>query len=176
MPIELGSQAPDFNLDGVDGATHSLASVSGDKATLIIFACNHCPYVHAYEPRLFEIIRQYGPQGLGAAMINSNNEATHPADSFENMVERAKEQGHPCPYLRDGSQDVARAYEATRTPEVFLFDGGGRLVYQGGIDDSPYEPEKVTQAGLEDAVKAVLAGKEPAVASMPPQGCTIKWK
>jgi len=176
MPLDIGSRAPAFTLPGTDGADHSYDGVAGERMTLIVFSCNHCPYVHAYEPRLIGLIREFAPRGLGAALICSNNAVTHPQDGFDNMKARAREQGYPCPYLRDETQEVAKAYAANRTPEVFLFDAEGVLRYQGGIDDKPYEPESVTQTGLRDAIEALLAGRPVPVQKTPPQGCTIKWK
>ena len=176
MSLSLGAHAPDFTLPATDGHPYHLADLAGPKATLIVFACNHCPYVVGYEPRLFALMREGAPRGLGAAMINSNNALTHPADSFDAMRARVAEAGHPCPYLHDESQAIAKAYGATRTPEVFLFDASLRLVYQGGIDDSPEDAAAARVHGLRDAIEAVLAGKSVALASMPPRGCTIKWK
>lgn len=176
MAIAPGTKAPDFSLPATDGRTYSFADVAGSKATLIVFACNHCPYVHAYEPRLFDLIRRHRGAGLGAAFINSNNAVTHPADSFDNMKVRAREVGHPCPYLRDESQDVAKAYAAHNTPEVFLFDAQGVLRYTGGIDDSPYEPDKATLHPLREAIEAVLAGSTENLPATKALGCTIKWK
>lgn len=176
MPIEIGSPAPDFILPATDGRLRALADIAGTKATLIVFACNHCPYVVAYEERLFALVREFGPQGLGAAFINANNAATHPADSFDAMVERVREKGHPCPYLHDEPQSTAKAYQAARTPEVFLFDADRKLAYHGGIDDNVEDPAAAKHHALRDAIEAVLGGRAPAVASTPAKGCTIKWK
>ena len=174
--MNSGDLAPDFSLKGVDGETYSLNSFKDANAVVIFFSCNHCPYVKAYEPRLIDLQADYRKQGVQFAAINSNDAATYPEDSFENMVKRAKERGFNFPYLQDESQDVARAYGASHTPHLFLFDQKRRLAYTGKIDDNWEKPQSVTQRFLRDALDDLLAGKKPRLAETHAIGCTIKWK
>lgn len=171
-------QAPHFSLPGVDGKTHTLDSVKGAKATVIVFSCNHCPYVKLNEDRLIAVFNDYRDKGVGMAAINSNDAVKYPEDSFDEMKTRAREKGFPFPYLHDASQDVARAYGATHTPHLFVFDAGLRLAYTGAIDDdSSYKVRKpVEKPYLRDALDALIAGKAPPIAETHAIGCTIKWK
>src|SRR4051794_10291275 len=116
--MELGSQAPDFKLKGVDGTAHALADYKDKPVLVVVFSCNHCPYVVAYEERMSAIAREYAAKGVQWVAINANDDKGYPEDSFENMVARAKEKGFPYPYLRDDTQAVARAYAATHTPHL----------------------------------------------------------
>jgi peroxiredoxin len=176
MMLELGSPAPDFSLPATDGKTYSLDSFKDAKALCVIFSCNHCPYVKAYEGRYVQLQADLGPKGFRLLAINANDAEGYPEDSFEAMGLRAKEKGFNFPYARDESQAVARAYGAVRTPHVFLFDAGRRLAYVGRIDDSWDKPEKVTKHELRDAVEDILAGKPVQVPETFAVGCTIKWK
>jgi peroxiredoxin len=174
--LHIGDEAIPFTLPGVDGGEHSLAELAeGKKATAVIFICNHCPYVLGWMDRLKSAARNYAGQGVAFAGINANDARKYPADSFENMVELAGEWDLPFPYLWDESQEVAAAYGAERTPEIFLFDGNMRLRYHGAPDDNRDETQ-VSQTYLRDALDAVLGGREPAVPDTEPVGCTIKWK
>lgn len=176
MAIKIGSKAVDFDLPGVDGKNHSLKELKNKRAVILIFSCNHCPYVQAYENRFVEIQRDYASQGVQIVAINSNEDLDHPEDSFDQMVRRAKEKNFNFLYLRDESQETARDYGATHTPQIFLFDGARELRYTGKIDDNWREPEKVTKKYLRDALDAILSGKkvnEPETLAI---GCTIKWK
>jgi peroxiredoxin len=174
--LNYGDQAPDFQLKGVDGRIYKLSDYKGKKAVVVIFSCNHCPYVKAYEDRMIALAREYAPKGVQFLVINSNDPTKYPEDSFDNMVKRAQEKGYPFPYLHDETQQIARAYGAQRTPEVFLFDSATKLRYHGTIDDNPQDPAKVTKRYLKDALDAVLAGREPDLKETQPVGCTIKWK
>ncbi len=175
MTLSLGAAAPPFDLPGVDGRNHALDDYAVAPALAVIWSCNHCPYVQAWEGRMIELQRDYGARGVRLVAISSNDAERYPADSFEAMQERARERGFNFDYLYDGDQAVARAYGPERTPEVFLFDGDRRLVYHGAIDDS-YDEERVSRHHLRDALDAVLAGREPAEAETPPVGCTVKWR
>ena len=167
--LALGDPAPPFELSGVDGASHSLAEYEG-RPVAVVFSCCHCPYVVAWEDRLNEIAREYeGPAGLVA--VNSNQ---HIGDSFDDMKRRADEKGFVFPFLRDESQEVARAYSAARTPEVFLFDAEHRLVYHGA-PDSNYADAATAEPWLRQALDAVLAGEAPPLAETPPVGCSVKY-
>jgi peroxiredoxin len=176
MMMELGTAAPGFSLPGTDGKTHSLASFKDAKALCVVFSCNHCPYVQAYEGRFVQLQKELGPQGFQLVAINANDATQYAEDGFEAMVQRAKEQGFNFPYLRDEDQSVAKAFGAVRTPHVFLFDADRKLAYVGRIDDSWDKPEKVTKRELADAVQDLLAGRKVAVPETFAVGCTIKWK
>ena len=174
MTLALGSQAPPFDLPGVDGRNHSLADYADAPALAVVWSCNHCPYVQAWEGRMVGIQRDYGDR-VRLVAVNSNNADAYPEDSFPEMQARAEREGFNFDYLFDEDQSVARAYGPERTPEVFLFDADRRLVYHGAIDDSRDE-RSVASHYLRDALDAVLAGGEPAVAETPPVGCSVKWK
>ena len=176
MILELGAKAPDFSLPGVDGKTHSLASFQDAKALCVVFSCNHCPYVQAYEGRMNALQAKYGPQGFQLVAINANDSEGYPEDSFDNMKKRATEQGFQFPYLHDASQAVAKAYGAQRTPHIFLFDAARKLAYLGRIDDNYKDPSAVKSSELADAVEDILAGKPVRLAETFAVGCTIKWK
>jgi peroxiredoxin len=175
MTLALGTDAPSFDLPGVDGRSHSLEEYADATALALVQSCNHCPYVQAWEGRMIELQREYGPRGFRLVAISSNDAESYPEDSFEAMRSRAAEQGFNFDYLYDEEQEIARALGAQRTPEVFLFDRDRRLVYHGAIDDSRDE-RAVGARYLRDAIEAVLEGTEPPVADTPPVGCTVKWK
>lgn len=176
MSLSIGDKAPPFSLSSVDGSHVDLDSLSGASAVAVIFSCNHCPYVMAWEDRMVATQRDYADRGLKMVAINANDQIMYPEDSFEAMVERSAERDFNFPYLRDDSQDVPRAYGAERTPEIFLFDSELRLVYHGAIDDNYEEPAEVKAHYLRDAIEAVLDGKVPQVQETAPVGCTIKWR
>jgi peroxiredoxin len=175
MTVGLGTEAPQFDLPGVDGQNHSLDTYRDAEALVLVQSCNHCPYVQAWEGRLSAIARDYAERGVRVVAINSNDAANYPEDSFEEMQKRASAQGFAFDYLYDEPQAVARELAAERTPEVFLFDRDRRLLYHGAIDDSRDE-EGVSQRYLRNALDAVLSGQEPAVSETPAVGCTVKWK
>ena len=175
MTLPLGTRAPAFALPAVDGSRRSLDEYADAQALAVVWSCNHCPYVQAWEDRMISIQRDYGDRGFRLVAINSNDVERYPADSFEAMRERAHERGFNFDYLFDEDQSVARAYGPERTPEVFLFDRQRRLVYHGAIDDS-YDETAVRMHYLRDALDALLAGGEPPVAETPPVGCTVKWR
>ena len=173
----LGSKAPDFSLVNVDGRTVSLADFAGSKGLLVIFMCNHCPFVKHVAGELTRLASDYLPQGLAIVGINSNDASVHPEDSPERMVHEAEERGYPFPYLYDETQEVAQAYKAACTPDFFLYDSQQRLVYRGQLDASrPSNGIPVTGSDLRAAIDAVLAGKRPSEKQTPSIGCNIKWK
>ena len=174
--LKIGSAAPDFNLQGIDGKKYSISSLTDKKALIVIFSCNHCPYVQAYEERIKQIQQDYGNKGVSVIAINSNEDKGYPEDSFENMKKRAAEQNFNFLYLRDDDQSVARAYDATHTPEIFLFDENRNLAFHGKIDDNWQEPSKVQNHYLRNALDELLGGKEISVPETFTIGCTIKWK
>jgi peroxiredoxin len=174
--MNLKDPAADFSLTGTDGKTYSLSSFKDATALVVIFSCNHCPYVVAYEERLIRLQADFAAKGVRFVAINANDATSHPDDSFDNMVKRAKERGFNFPYLRDETQKVARAYGATHTPHLFVFDAERRLAYTGKIDDNWQQPEAVKQRYLRDALDDIVAGKAPRTAETHAIGCTIKWK
>jgi peroxiredoxin len=177
MPnLNVGDETVPFELPGVDGKSHSLEDHQDKSAVAVIFTCNHCPYARAWEDRIVAIQNDYAGRGLQVLAINANDARKYPDDGFPQMRRRAEEKGFNFPYLHDASQEVAASYGAERTPEVFLFDGDGRLAYHGAVDDDYDDPAAVREHYLRDAVEAVLAGKEPPVTETRPVGCTIKWK
>jgi len=173
--LKLGSKAPDFSLEGVDGKTYSLGSFKEKEALIVIFSCNHCPYVQAYEDRIIKIQEDYAGT-VQIVTINSNDDVKYPEDSFEEMKIRAVKKKFNFPYLRDETQETAKAYGATHTPEIFLFDKNRELSFHGKIDDNWQEPSAVKQNYLRDALDELLSGKEISVPETFTIGCTIKWK
>jgi len=172
--LALGSPAIDFQLKGVDSKTHTLKDFADQKALVLAFSCNHCPYVQAYEGRMIQLQRDYSGKGAMLIAINSNDDHDYPEDSFENMITRSKDKGFNFPYLRDESQDVARKYGAICTPHIFAFDQHRSLQYKGRIDDSRY-PEQVKTHDLRNALDSILVGQKPSVQETRPFGCSIKW-
>jgi len=167
---------PDTKMKNVDGESVSIADVKGEKGTLVVVTCNHCPYVKAWEERITELGNTYDDEGIGVIAINPNDPEQQPEDAYEQMQKRAKKLGLEFPYVVDETSDVAKALGATKTPEAFLFDAEGKLVYHGAIDDNPHEPGKVEKQYLRDALDAVVAGEAPKVAESKSMGCSIKWR
>jgi peroxiredoxin len=175
MSIELGTEAPSFQLPSVDGSDHSLDDYRDAKLLALVQYCNHCPYVLAWEGRLIALAGDYAGKGLQVVALNSNDAARYPEDSFERMKERAEQLDFPFDYLYDESQSLARTLGAERTPEVFLFDWERRLRYHGAIDDSR-DVDVVSRSYLREAIDALLAGQEPPVTETESVGCTVKWR
>ncbi|MBZ0291782.1 MAG: thioredoxin family protein [Anaerolineae bacterium] len=174
--LALGANAVPFELTGTDNKHYSLGQYSDKEAVAVIFTCNHCPYAQAWEDRIVQIQKDYAGKGVQVVAINANDAEKHPSDSPEKMKERAQAKGFNFPYLYDETQEVARAYGAERTPEVFVFDKAGNMRYHGAIDDNADEPDAVQNHYLRDALDAVLSGTNPAVTDTAPKGCTIKWR
>ena len=175
--LPLGTKAPDFRLPDTGGKMVSLADFKNAAALLIVFMCNHCPYVKHIRAGLAQLARDYQPRGLGVVGINSNDVANYPQDSPAKMAEEAKAAGYIFPYLYDETQAVAKAYHAACTPDIYLFDKDQRLVYRGQFDESrPGNNIPVTGKDLRGAIDAVLAGKPVAADQKPSIGCNIKWK
>jgi peroxiredoxin len=178
-PSTPGAIAPDFSLPGVDGKTYSLKEFRDARALVVIFMCNHCPYVIAVQDRINALAKKYSGQSVKLVGINSNDVANYPDDSFENMKKRAVEKGFAFPYLFDESQSVAKAFNAACTPDPYLYENvGGKFLlrYQGRIDDSWKDEKAVTHRDLAEAIDAVLAGRPVASDQKPSMGCNIKWK
>ena len=174
--LNINDQAPDFSLKATDGNTYSLNNFVGKNALAVIFSCVHCPYVLAWEDRIIDVANEYGPKGLGVAYICSNDPVKYPQDNFENMAKHISDKGFPFPFLHDDSQEVARAYGAERTPEVFLFDADRKLVYTGSVDDNYEEPSEAKHHWFRGAVEKAIIKAPVAEPVSAPKGCTIKWK
>ena len=172
--LALGSPAPNFDLPGIDNRKYSLASFADKPILVVIFSCNHCPYVKDYETRMVSIQRDYAAKGVQLVAVNSNDAEAYPEDSFPEMVKRARERGFNFPYLRDESQKVVEAYGGVCTPHVFAFDRKRILRYRGRIDDSR-DPSKVTSPDLRNALDDMVDGKNVSVPDTKPFGCSIKW-
>ena len=176
--LTLGTSAPDFSLVGVDGQTYSLADFKDAKALLVIFMCNHCPYVIHIADYLSALARDYQQRGVAVVGISSNDVSKYPQDSPEQMVHEAEARGYTFPYLYDETQEVAIAYQAACTPDFYVFDGEHKLVYRGQMDDSrprTDDPKPLTGRDLRAALDAVLEGKPVDENQVPSLGCNIKW-
>lgn len=175
--MKHGQNAPEFkNLPGVDGKSYSLSDFSDKKVLVVIFSCNHCPYVQAYEDRIMALQKEFQGKRVQFIAINSNDASEYPDDSFENMVARAQEKKFNFVYLRDDSQAVAHAYGASHTPHIFVFNQKRELGYTGKIDDNWQHPDQVKTTFLKNALTSLVEGKEPAEPETFAIGCTIKWK
>ena len=175
--LPLGTKAPDFRLPDTNGKRVSLADFKNARALVVIFMCNHCPYVKHIRAGLAQLARDYLPRGVAVVGFNSNDVANYPADSPARMAEEVKAAGYTFPYLYDETQAVAKAYRAACTPDIYLFDKDQRLVYRGQFDDSrPGSNLPVTGTDLRAALDAVLAGKPASATQKPSIGCNIKWK
>ena len=174
--LQLGAQPPDFALPATDGSTYSPADFADAKVLVIFFTCNHCPYVLGSDELTRAAAEKFAPRGVTFVAINSNDTEVHPDDDFEHMVSRMEEQKFPWVYLRDESQDTARAYGALRTPHFYVFDGDRKLVYTGRGVDSPKDPEKITVNDLDRALEEVTGGKAVSVPLTNPVGCNVKWR
>ena len=175
--LPLGTAAPEFSLPNIDGTAVSLSDFRDKKGLLVIFMCNHCPFVIHLREALAAFANEYQEKGLGIVGINANDVANYPDDSPEKMKAEAAAVGYTFPYLFDESQDVAQAYKAACTPDFFLFDGDLTLVYRGQFDDSrPGNEKPITGADLRTACDAVVAGLAVPDEQTPSIGCNIKWK
>lgn len=176
--LALGTPAPAFSLRNVrDGKAYSVDSLTGPKGLLVMFICTHCPFVKHVEQELAKIGREYQSSGIGIAAISSNDADKYPDDGPEGLAEQATRVGFVFPYLYDESQAVARAYDATCTPDFFLFDGQRKLVYRGQLDSSrPGNSAPVTGHDLRAAMDALVASRAVSPDQKPSIGCNIKWK
>ena len=173
---KIGSSAPDFNLPATDGQNWTLDSFKETRVLVIIFTCNHCPYAKAAWPLLVKLAQEFKEKGVAFVAINPNDETQYPEDSFELMKQRVDDWQINFPYLRDETQEVARAYGAVCTPDVFVFNQDRKLYYHGRINDNWQEPQKVTKEELREALESSLANNHPPAIQYPSIGCSIKWK
>lgn len=175
--LPLGTSAPHFSLPDPSGKLVSLDDFKDAQALLVAFVCNHCPYVKHIQKEFTSLVKEYQARGVGVVAISSNDVENYPQDGPEKMAEESKQAGYTFPYLYDESQQVAKAYQAACTPDLYLFDRNHRLVYRGQFDDSrPGNPRPVTGADLRSALDAVLAGRAISADQKPSVGCNIKWK
>ena len=176
--LSIGDRAPkaDVKMKNVDGQELSISGVAGPKGTLVIFSCNHCPFVKAWEGRIAEIGNTYKTKGIGVIAINSNDPNANPEDGYEQMQQRAKDRGFAFPYVVDATSEVAKAFGASHTPEAYLFDKDGKLVYHGAIDDNSKDASQVASPYLKDALNALLAGNQIATKETKAIGCGIKFR
>lgn len=177
-PLSIGSAVPMKNakMKSVEGTDVTLASVAGKNGTLVVFTCNHCPWAKMWQTRVAAIGNAALEQGLGVVAINSNDPAEYPEDDYASMQTRAKDLGFKFPYVVDATSDVARAFGASRTPEAYVFDAKGKLVYHGTVDDNARDESAVKDAYLKDAVNAVASGKAVPVSETKSMGCGIKFR
>ena len=174
MSLAIGDSAPSFELSDTEGSRHEVGS-GGDGPTVVVFTCNHCPYALAWHDRLMDVARDYQPRGVRFLALNSNDAERYPRDSLEAMRERLRDEDWAHPYLHDESQEVARAYGALTTPDVFVLDADGVLRYRGAPDGDYSDPSHGA-AWLREALDDLLAGNEVRRAETEPVGCSVKWK
>lgn len=175
--MELGTKAPNFALrNTITGKTVKLLDVKSDVATVILFICNHCPYVKHINSKLVEVANKYQKKGIHFVAISSNDVVTHPQDSPEEMKKTAEHEGYPFPYLYDETQEVAKAYQAECTPDLFVFDANLKCVYRGQFDDSRPNKGVATGKDLTTALDSIVAGEKVSEEQKPSMGCNIKWK
>jgi peroxiredoxin len=174
--IGLGTPAPDFSLPSVEGKVYSLKDFHHAKGLVVMFICNHCPYVVAVEDRIIALAREYEPKGIAFVGICANDPTDYPEDAPAKLKERWQKKNYGFPYLIDESQEVARGYDAVCTPDLYVFDGDQTLFYHGRIDDNWQEAAKVEQRELAAALDKLLEGRAPPEKQNPSMGCSIKWK
>lgn len=181
--LELGHPAPDFSLPaanpGVDDqgdARRSLADYNDAEVLVVVFMCNHCPYVKHIEEALLDVAREYQEEGVQFVGICSNDPERYPDDSFDSMAERAQDKDYPFPYLQDESQEVAQAYKAACTPDIYVFDEDRTLVYRGRFDDTRPDGDEAHGGDLRQALDELLSTGEVTMEQAPSMGCNIKWK
>ena len=176
----VGDYAKDFKLENIDGKTVSLADYNSAKGFIVVFTCNTCPYAKAYESRIIDLDKNYAGKGFPVIAINPNDISQQPGDSMDEMKKRANSKGYTFPYLRDDSQEVAKAFGATKTPHVYLLNkesaGKYKVEFIGAIDDSPNDASDVSETYVEDAINSLLSGSKPSITEKRAIGCTIKWK
>jgi len=176
--LPIGTKAPAFELPNtIDGKNLSFENIASEKGTVVMFICNHCPYVIHVNDELVKLGKEYQEKGINFVAISSNDVENYPQDGPDKMKEHAAEMGYPFPYLYDESQEVAKAYDAACTPDFYLFDGDQKLFYRGRLDSStPGNGHPLTGADLRNAIDSLLQGANEITEQMPSMGCNIKWK
>ena len=179
LGYKVGDEVADFKLPNVDGKTVSMSDYKDAKGFIIVFTCNTCPFANAYESRIIELDKKYAEKGFRVIAINPNDTKQQPGDSMEEMKKRSAEKGYSFPYLRDDSQEVAKAFGAKKTPHVYILhkkaENKYKVAFIGAIDDSPNDLEEVSETYAQDAIDALLNGETPLVTEKKAIGCTIKW-
>jgi peroxiredoxin len=173
---EPGSKCPPFELPSVDGGTYALKDFAGAKALVVMFICNHCPYVQAIEQRLLDLAHALGPRGAAFVGICANDPTDYPEDAPEALLARWREKSYGFPYLIDESQEVARAFGAVCTPDIFVYDSNQTLRYRGRLDDSWKNPAAVKRQELKEALEKIMQNLPAPSTQNPSMGCSIKWK
>lgn len=174
--VPLGTPAHDFQLPGTDGKTYTLKSFEDKDVLVVIFMCNHCPYVKAVLDRLIDLQNKFDDRNVQLVGINPNDPVKYPDDSMENMAKLVSEKNVPFPYLQDETQEVARTYDAVCTPDIYVYGTNRTLLYRGRLDDNWQHPEQITRRDLEDALNAILEGQSVNAEQISSMGCSIKWK
>ena len=176
LPIGASMPMADVKMKSVDGSERTLGDVKKPAGTLVVFTCNHCPFAKRWETRIVELGNTYAAKGVGVVAVNANDPTVAAEDAFDVMQQRSKERGMQFPYVVDATSNLARAFGATKTPEAFLFDKDGKLVYHGTIDDNGEDAAKVEKTYLKDALEAVVKGQDVAVKETKSIGCGIKFR
>lgn len=176
LNLPLGTSAMDFNLEGSDGKKYSLADFAAAKVLVIVFMCNHCPYVQAVWGRLVDLQAKYAGRGVQFVGINPNKNPEYDEETLEKMAEYSRRYNANFPYLMDDGQNVAKAYKAQCTPDIYVYDSDRKLVYHGRIDDNWKDEGQVTKRELDGAISAVLSGEKLSGEQAPSMGCSIKWR
>jgi peroxiredoxin len=176
LPIGASMPMADVKMKSVDGTERTLVDVKKPAGTLVVFTCNHCPFAKMWETRIVELGNTYAAKGVGVVAVNANDPKVAPEDGFDVMQQRAKERGMQFPYVVDATSNLARAFGATRTPEAFLFDKDGKLVYHGTIDDNGEDAARVEKPYLKNALESVVNGQDVAVKETKSIGCGIKFR
>lgn len=174
--MQSGATLPQFSLPSCTGGNIDQTYFDDAELCLVVFTCNHCPYVKGSEEQLVNLVREFEDSGLKTVTISSNNAVEYPEDSFENMKLKAEEMSLPYPYLYDESQDVARLFDAACTPEAFLYGKDKTLIFHGALNNNPSNAAQATEEHLRTAITQALAGESPEPSSVHPIGCSIKWK
>jgi peroxiredoxin len=175
-PPELGAPCPGFQLPAVDGKTYARDDFAAAPVLCVMFICNHCPYVKAVEDRIIRLARDFAGRGVQVVAVCSNDAESYPDDAFDKLRERWRDKGYGFPYLHDEAQDLARAFGAVCTPDIFVYDRSRKLAYRGRIDDSWKDESKVTRHELAEALEALVTGGAPSPQQRPSMGCSIKWR
>ncbi|MDD5623376.1 MAG: thioredoxin family protein [Candidatus Peribacteraceae bacterium] len=173
--LKIDDPLPHFRLPAVDGMKVDTQTIK-DPVLVVIFTCNHCPYAQAYEDRILKMAEHFDPEGVQVILVNSNDPANYPEDSFAEMEKRYKTKGYPCPYCLDESQEVAKSFGALCTPHCFAFDRHRKLRYKGRVDNNWEHPDLATEKNLWDAIDALVENRDPPVSEANAIGCSIKWR